>query len=122
LLSTLAREFGHRVTFAFVYITEAHAADEWPVGHCVAINQPKTSADRLAIAQRQLKVLGVGEEFIRLVDLAEENNFHETFACWPFRWYTVGPENRRLTTIAQPRRSGYDVREFISWVVEQVTR
>ena len=118
----MAREFGHRVTFAFVYISEAHAADEWPVGHNVPINQPKTSPERLEVAQRQLEALGVGEEFIRLVDLVEENNFHNTYACWPFRWYTVGSTSRQLTTIAQPRSSGYDVREYVSWVVEQVTR
>jgi hypothetical protein len=28
-MSTLAAEFGHRIHFVFVYIAEAHAADEW---------------------------------------------------------------------------------------------
>lgn len=106
--------------FVFIYVSEAHAADEWPVGHCVSINQPKTSDDRLDIAQKQLGNLGVGEEFIRLVDLADQNNFHQRYACWPFRWFTVGSRDRQLTTIAQPESSGYDVREYVSWVVNRV--
>jgi hypothetical protein len=121
-LSTLAKEFGHRVVFAFVYISEAHAADEWPVGHCVHINQPKSTAERIAVAQHRLAELGVGEEFVLLVDLAEENNFHAKYACWPFRWYTVESNSRRLVTIAQPRSSGYDIRDLVSWIVIEVTR
>ena len=108
------------MTFVFVYISEAHAADEWPVGHGVSINQPRTSAERVEVAQQQLEVLGVGEEFIRLVDTAEENSFHKMYACWPFRWYTAASDSRKLTTIAQPRNSGYDIREYVSWVVKQV--
>lgn len=117
----MAKEFGHRVTFAFVYISEAHAADEWPVGHCVCINQPKSTTERIQVAQQKLTELGIGDEFIRLVDLAEENNFHNAYACWPLRWYTVdSSESRRLTSIAQPRLSGYDIRELVTWIVSQV--
>jgi hypothetical protein len=118
----LAQEFGHLVTFAFVYISEAHATDEWPVGHNVVIDQPKSSAQRLAIANEKLAYLGVGGEFLLLVDLAEDNNFHKTYACWPLRWYTIGANGRRLTTIAQPcDTGGYDVRELVSWVVSQIS-
>jgi len=107
------------VTFVFVYIAEAHAADEWPVGHSVCINQPKSTTERVAVAQQKLADLGVGEEFVCLVDSAEENSFHATYACWPFRWYTVEAMSHRLTTIAQPRHSGYDVRELVTWIVAQ---
>lgn len=106
--------------FVFVYISEAHAADEWPVGHSVHIDQPKTTDERLVVAQRRLADLGVGEEFVLLVDFAQENNFHANYACWPFRWFTVG-KGRRLTSIAQPRESEYDVGELVSWVVRQAT-
>lgn len=108
------------MVFAFVYISEAHAADEWPVGHCVKIDQPKSTKERIAVAQQRLTELGVGEEFVRLVDRKEGNTFHETYACWPFRWYTVRSGSRQLDTIAQPRSSGYDVRELVSWIVSQV--
>lgn len=107
------------MTFAFVYIAEAHASDEWPVGHAVHIKQPKSTKERVATAQQKLADLGMGEEFTCLVDLAEENNFHEAYACWPFRWYSVEPRTRRLMTIAQPRESGYDIRELVSWIVSQ---
>lgn len=109
------------MTFAFVYISEAHATDEWPVGHNVVVEQPKTTSERIELAEKKLAELGVGDEFICLVDLAEENSFHKAYACWPIRWYTVAPNTRQLSTIAQPRCSGYDMRELISWIVSQVT-
>ena len=107
------------MTFAFVYISEAHATDEWPVGHNVEVKQPKTTSDRIALAEEKLAELGVGDEFIRLVDLIDNNSFHNAYACWPIRWYTVEPNSRRLSTIAQPRCSGYEMKELISWIVSK---
>lgn len=107
------------MVFGFVYISEAHAADEWPVGHDVIVNQPRTSAERLVLAREKLATLGVGDEFVRMVDLAEHNSFHAVYASWPLRWYTVGA-GRQLTSIAQPKNSGYDMNELIKWVVEQL--
>lgn len=105
--------------FGFVYIFEAHAADEWPVGHDVIVNQPKTSAERLVVAREKLACLGFGNEFVCMVDSAEHNNFHNEYACWPLRWYTTGA-GRRLTSIAQPKNSGYDFKELVKWVEEQL--
>lgn len=111
------------MAFVFVYISEAHACDEWPVGHGVQVNQPTSTQDRIAVAEQKLAELGVGDEFIRLVDFAEENNFHQAYACWPLRWYTLASsKSRMMTTIAQPRHSGYDMRELVSWIVTEATR
>lgn len=105
----------------FVYIAEAHACDEWPVGHPVLVRQTHTTEERLGVARQRLKDLGVGEEFARLVDLAEHNEFHAHYACWPLRWYMVEGGGRALSGIAQPRFSGYDVAELVGWVVRQAT-
>ena len=87
------------------------------MGHCVDINQPKTTKERISVAEERLSELGVGDEFVRLVDTAEENTFQEEYACWPLRWYTIeSGQSRRLTTIAQPRGSGYNVGELVSWI------
>ena len=93
------------------------------MGHCVDINQPTSTDERISVAQERLAALSVGDEFVRLVDLVEENNFHEKYSCWPFRWYAMeSGASRRLTTIAQPRASGYNVGELVSWITEQVLR
>lgn len=89
------------MAFAFVYISEAHAAGEWPVGHDVPVNQPKNSAERVT------------------VDMPEATNFHKAYACWPLRWYTIGAEDQKLDTIAQPRKSAYHLQELIAWVLAQ---
>ncbi len=89
-----------------------------PVGSHINIIQPKTTAERVSLAQQQLAALSVGDEFTRLVDDVESNGFHAHYACWPLRWYTVaGGPGRQLTSIAQPRASGYDISELISWIV-----
>ena len=88
-----------------------------PIGPHINIKQPKTTAERVSLAQQQLAALGVGDEFTRLVDDVESNGFHAAYACWPLRWYTVAAgSGRQLTSIAQPRASFYDMRELISWV------
>ena len=107
------------MVFGFVYISEAHAANEWPVGHDVIVNQPETSEERLVVAREKLADLGVGDEFICMVDSAEHNNFHNMYASWPLRWYTTSAD-RRLTSIAQPKNSSYDFKELFMWVEEQL--
>lgn len=102
-----------------MYIAEAHACNEWPVGHPVCIRQPQSSEERTAVAQERLAELGIGEEFVRLVDDCTTDAFHKTYACWPFRWYTVQAGSRRLTSIAMPQSSGYDPRQLISWIVSE---
>jgi len=121
----LAKRFGHKITFAFVYIAEAHASDEWPVGHSEQIRQPRNTPNRLEVARERLADLGVGDEFLCLVDSVEGNYFHETYAVWPFRWFIVDGNNkkeRNILSIAQPRSSGYDVKELVAWIVNEATK
>lgn len=124
-MSTLAERFGrhHKITFVFVYIAEAHASDEWPVGHPVRIRQPKSTVERLEVARERLAELGVGDEFVRLVDAVEEDGdrFHRTYAAWPFRWFLVNGKDRKIMSVAQPRNSGYDVKELVAWIISEAT-
>ena len=93
--------------------------DEWPVGQPVHIHQPTTTQARVEIAKERLAELGVGDEFLALVDTCEKNEFHKLYACWPFRWYTVGGGGRVLTSIAQPVGGGYNVGELMSWIAHE---
>jgi len=72
--------------FVVVYITEAHAQDEWPIGDPLKINQPVTDAERVGIARQfaadydlQLPVL---------VDPVA-NHFEQAYAAWPIRFYVL---------------------------------
>lgn len=90
-----------------VYITEAHAADEWPVGKTISFcNQPKTNEARLKLANDLVEQL---ECKIPMVVDTISNAFEDKFACWPFRFYAV--RNGKLCFKGEPdsEQCGYDV-------------
>jgi len=91
-----------------VYLTEAHAADEWPVGPSISFcNQPKTIQDRCQLAQQYKEEAEIS--FPMMVDNMD-NDFDKLFAAWPLRFYVI--ENGKLIFKAQPdlETFGYDPR------------
>ena len=86
----LAREFDSRADFLMVYIAEAHAADEWPVGNrtmtarfrlgrtcrlanlrcttAIRYNQPTVLSQRISIAQDFVNEFGLSDEIQLVVD------------------------------------------------------
>jgi Iodothyronine deiodinase len=85
----LQKEYAGRVEFAFVYIAEAHAADEWPVGSVkYRTPQTKTLAARLEVAQRARQQLGL-TSIPTFVDDPATNAFEQLFASWPTRFFLL---------------------------------
>ncbi len=80
----VGQEFSHNNDFAFVYIEEAHATDEWPISssrytpddQVVSVEQPKLASERVELAQRFVKMfgMGTGTEMKVLVDNPENGN------------------------------------------------
>ena len=52
VIRTYAKTYNNIADFAFVYISEAHAKDEWPLGHVESYDQPTQMEERLALARR----------------------------------------------------------------------
>ena len=101
--------------FQLVYVAEAHASDEWPVGGPCAQVQPATTAERAAVAAARLEELGLGALPPALADTAPREAFQELYACWPLRWYFL--DGHTLTHIAQPHPGGrYDLNEIVTWL------
>jgi len=97
-LRELTQTFQACADFVAVYITEAHARNEWPAGSNLSIcDQPTTTEERLVLANQLVK----SEEVCMpvLVD-SISNEFEETFACWPVRFYII--QNGRIAFKAQP--------------------
>jgi len=70
-----------------VYIAEAHAADEWPVGARVSFcKQTRTVEERVALAK--VYATGAAMAYPMLVDTMA-NEFMDAFAAWPFRVYII---------------------------------
>ena len=80
------REFSKCNDFAFVYIEEAHASDEWPISSSrympnntvVSVRQPKLATDRVALAQSFMDMFGLGNEMKIFVDDPERGNPFES--------------------------------------------
>jgi len=114
-VNRLQEDFGHVANFLGVYISEAHAMDEWPLGKIVCLNQPKTMEERLKVAKDFKEKYGW--KLPLLVDLMD-NNFDAKYASWPERFYVI--ENGRMELIGTPTTEfGYDrgaVRRWLNYL------
>lgn len=90
-----------------VYICEAHASDEWPIGAPVTIAQHKTLEQRQKACGGCLQSLGVS---IPTVLDSMDNSFNDTYACWPLRFYLL--DNGIIEHIAQPSEGAYNPDEI----------
>jgi len=112
--SQLASKFQGRANFLGIYITEAHASDEWPIGKTISFcSQPKKLQDRCVLAKKFVDDNQL--EFPMMVDTME-NQFDETFAAWPLRFYVI--QNGKLVFKAQPnvQEYAYDPVELSRWL------
>jgi len=92
------------VNFVTVYIVEAHAIDEWPVGDPLKITQPLSTIERCGVARAFVRAYDLKVPMI--VDVIS-NDFSETYAAWPIRFYVI--ENEKLVYKAQPdHKNTYD--------------
>eukprot|EP01093_Parvamoeba_rugata_P008432 TRINITY_DN24003_c0_g1_i1.p2 TRINITY_DN24003_c0_g1~~TRINITY_DN24003_c0_g1_i1.p2 ORF type:complete len:123 (-),score=5.64 TRINITY_DN24003_c0_g1_i1:71-439(-) len=85
-LIACAERWKSRVDFVTVYIREAHAADEWPLGDIVCIKQHTSIEERIAAAQ-QLRDSGYT---LPLVVDSMENQVESSYAAWPERYVVIG--------------------------------
>lgn len=111
----LQAEFGECVELVGVYITEAHAVDEWPISSArytpdrqpVCIRQPRSTAER-CVAARSFQA--AFDFRLPLVVDTVDNAFDAVFAPWPLRFYIL--RGARLLYKAQPRNCSYSVEEL----------
>jgi len=109
-LNSLYREFEGKVDMVTVYIEEAHAVDEWPMGDGAkgsefkAIVQPVSLAERATAAE--LLVTELGYEVPLVVDNMQ-NEVRIKYACWPLRFYVI--DGDQVWYKAQPSSYRYSV-------------
>jgi len=76
---------GEKVKIIPIYISEAHASDEWAASQECNINQHKTIEERIETVKYGLKKYEV--DFPIYVDSFNEINFENTYKPWPERAY-----------------------------------
>jgi len=82
------------VRFVCVYVMEAHASDQWPLGKFSIFPQHKTLADRLLAARKfQSDFQFRPELYVDTID----NQFNNTYSVWPERGFVITSTREELT-------------------------
>lgn len=97
--------------FLTVYIKEAHAQDEWPMGIEICYRQPKTLEERMKIARDFVNRFSYR---IPMVVDSMQNLFEATFSAWPERLFII--LNGKIEYYGKPGPFGYKPDEVISWL------
>ena len=81
-INDIVHSYSSKVNFVFVYILEAHAADEWPIKELATeIPQHKCVEDRIACAKRFLSEYSMHKD-IRIVIDNEDDAFVHQYPSW----------------------------------------
>jgi hypothetical protein len=104
-----------------VYITEAHAEDEWPIGSkyngLPCHNQPTSTQERCTIART---IMSQFNEHIQFYVDPITNDFESAFKPWPIRFYVI--EKGTLTYKAKPRNGMYDINDLKKYLGREGTQ
>jgi len=116
-IQTLCFDFRDVVNTILVYVTEAHADDEWPIGSRYnsypCVKQPRTLAERFNVATQFVEHFGVDVKATPvLLDNPERSDpFEATYAVWPIRFYVFTPNasGMCISYKAQPKHGMFDL-------------
>ena len=100
-----------------VYISEAHAADIWPIGLSAGVINYKHQniSDRINCAKNMTKEHHFNMSVV--VD-SMNNTFRDTFAAWPFRAFIV--KNDVIQYISNISDSEYNILELYQFLGDKM--
>jgi len=121
-LNQLYHDFTDRVAFRMIYIAEAHALDEWPMGdgypgsEYQAIPQPKSVEERCGVAKFFRSEISCD---LPMVIDGPDDLFEKKYSVWPLRFYII--HRGKIVYKAQPTDSyRYSVAELRDKVAAMV--
>ena len=103
-----------KVEFKFIYIDEAHANNEWPIGNAFRSdlplsNQTLTLVERRIAAEKFKSHFNL--QFPIYLDDPQTHAFENYFHPWPLRWYIL--ENNKCIYFGKSKKGGlFDIEEF----------
>jgi len=113
--NALYLKYREKADFLTVYIREAHARDEWPLGNTYSWDQPKTIESRLVIANQFVSEMGY---LIPVVCDTITNEFNGIFSAWPERYYIL--LDGRLLFKAMPKIETHDFNDVIEKIITTI--
>eukprot|EP00756_Hemistasia_phaeocysticola_P067187 Hpha_TRINITY_DN9780_c0_g1::TRINITY_DN9780_c0_g1_i1::g.10282::m.10282/K01562/DIO1; type I thyroxine 5'-deiodinase len=107
----------HHADFLHIYLREAHAVDEWPLGSRVVFQQHNTQAERIECATQcwadlQLNMPCVTDHI--------DNDFNNAYAAWPERFFVI--HGGKMRYIAYPKNAVYDPHEVVQCLLKITTQ
>mmetsp|Transcript_39407 Transcript_39407/g.68288 ORF Transcript_39407/g.68288 Transcript_39407/m.68288 type:complete len:123 (-) Transcript_39407:52-420(-) len=113
-INALVEKYHFVAQFAFVYILEAHAQDEWPVPcECTDVKQHQTMQDRAQAAHLLVKEYPLHPKLNLLLDNIQ-NEFNNTYASWPFRYWII--RNGRVELKLMPEGDQTSMKPLEDWL------
>jgi len=109
----LKQTYAHKAHFISIYLAEAHANDEWPLGKKVCITKHKTIEERINVAKNFQTEYNF--ELPILVDEIE-NTFDYHYGAWPERYYMFDETGRICKAGFPTTEFGYDRKEITQWL------
>ena len=101
LVGRLVRRYGHAVDFIFVYMMEAHAADEWPLGVLRSTTpQHRNMGERCSAARRFRARLA--DRLARASQAAASGSLDGGWAGQPADWQAVATVRWTVDTMGNP--------------------
>lgn len=87
----MSSTFGKKINIIFVYISEAHAVDVWPIGLSAGtLNyKHKTLDDRLKCANKFISEHNFTNVNINTYLDTIDNSLQNELSAWPFRYYVI---------------------------------
>jgi hypothetical protein len=114
-LNTLSQIYKEKVNLIMVYISEAHANDEWPISNRVKINQHKTIEERTeAVKFMQMRYKC---DFKILIDsVNNEESFENKYCGWPERGFIFYKNKLEYVSYAEVNSRMHWFNEFTEWL------
>jgi hypothetical protein len=104
------------INIFIVYITEAHAADVWPIGESAGeiIYTHKNINERLACVHKLKQKYNLN---IPIYADNMENTFETEFSGWPTRYFVI--KNNKFLKISYPTDAELDIVELFEFLSSQ---
>ena len=94
------------MSFLTIYVSEAHASDEWPIRTKkeLTLKQHKTQNERINVANNFIS--NFNYKIPTIVDNMN-NEFANKYSAWPFRAFIINGKNKNIEWIMIPKYPGY---------------
>jgi len=113
MISDYSQTIYKNVNIVFIYISEAHATDVWPIGLSAGVLNKKhrTIEDRIRCAKNM-----IDEHNFKIPVYLDnmENEYRDTYSAWPFRIY--GFKSGKIDYISDIEDAQFNISELFNYL------